>query len=373
MTLVGVGDPKAVKKYSGLLAVDVPRESFWGSSMTSRGEVPKAPIQRLDDLENSEGDRITFDLRLQFRGQPTEGDDVAEDDAEDLKFATDIVYIDQMRKVADSGGRMTRKRTLHNLRSLAKEGLTEYFARAFDELIFIYLSGARGANDDFVWRLNYPGFAGNPITAPDSVHQMYGGAATSFATIVAGDTMTKVLLDKMRTKATLIGGGSLQRPSMQPVKIKGGKKWVVVMSPHQHHALRNDSGTTGWFEITKALTTAVGRDSPMYTNALGEYRDMILHEHKAVIRFTNAGAGANVNAARALMLGRQAGLLAFGQAGQGMPFEWVEEPKDGKNKVLIFGGTMFGFKKATFKIPTTGETLDFGVIAADTAIDATLG
>jgi N4-gp56 family major capsid protein len=373
MTVVAVGDPRAIRKYSGLLSADVPRESFWGQSMMSRGPVPKAPIQRLDDLEDSEGDRISYDLRLSFRGQGTEGDDVAEDDAEDLKFATDIVYIDQLRKVGDSGGRMTKKRTMHNLRSLVKEGLTEWFARAFDELLFIYLSGARGSNDDFIWRLNYPGFAGNPITAPDSVHQLYGGDATSFATVSSDDEFDKLLLDKMRTKATLIGGGSVHRPGMQPIKVKGGKKFALVLSPHQTHALRNDTGTTGWFEITKALTQAVGRDSPMYMNAMGEYRDMIINEHKAVIRFSNAGAGADVPAARALMLGRQAGVLAFGNAGEGLPFEWVEEYKDGKNKVLIFGGSMFGVKKTTYKIPTSGETLDFGVIAADTWIDTTLG
>lgn len=370
--VVGLGDPKAIQKYSGLLAVDVPRESFWGSSMMSKGEVPKAPIQRLDDLEDEHGDRISFDLRMQFRGQMTEGDDVAEDDAEDMKFASDVVYIDQMRKVADTGGRMTKQRTLHNLRSLARDGLTEIFARAFDEMITIYLSGARGINADMVWPLGWAGRANNAITAPDTQHLMYGGAATSKASMVAGDTMSKILLDKLRTKAAMMGGGSSQIPAIQPVSVKGGKKFVVVMTPPQEHALRNDTGTSGWFEITKALTTAVGRESPIYQNALGEYRDMVLQMHKTVIRFSDYGAGANVNAARGLFLGRQAGLIAFTNAGTGMPFKWVEKDKDGENKLLIFAGAMVGFKKSTFKIPTTGSTLDFGVIAFDTAYDATL-
>lgn len=369
--VVGVGDPKAIKKYSGILAVDVPRESYWGSTMMSKGAAPKAPIQRLDELETEAGDRITFDLRMQFKGQPTEGDDVAEDDAEDMKFATDIVYIDQMRKVADTGGRMTKKRTLHNLRQLAKEGLTEYFARAFDEMISIYMAGARGINAEFVWPLTWAGRAGNPITAPDSLHLMFPGTATK-ATLTNADKTSKVLLDRMRTKVASMGGGSSHIPSLQPISVKGGKKYVVVMTPPQEHDLRNDVTTGGWLDIQKALATAIGRDSPIYSQAIGEYRDMVLQTTKTLPRFNDYGAGGTTDAARGLFLGRQAGLIAFGNAGTGMPFEWVEETKDGKNKVLIFGGAMLGFKKATFTIPTTGQTLDFGCMAFDTWYDSTL-
>lgn len=371
MLVIGVGDPKAIQKYSGALAVDVPRESFWGSKFMSKGKVPKAPIQRLDELETEQGDRITFELRLQYKGQPTEGDDYVEDDAEDMKFASDIVYIDQTRKAADTGGKMTKKRTLYNLRALAKEGLTEYFGRLFDEIITIYLAGARGINSDFIYPTDWTGRAGNAITAPDSLHVVYGGDATSFATISSDDPMSKILLDRARTKATMMGGGSQQIPAIQPISVKGGKSFVVVMSPTQGHALRNDTGTTGWFEIQKALTNAVGRDSPMFQEAMGQYRDMVLHEHKTMIRFNNAGAGANVNAARALFLGRQAGLIAFGNAGEGMPFNWEEESKDMKNRVLISGGSIWGFKKSTFKNPA-GQVLDFGVIALDTYYDSTL-
>ena len=35
-TIVGLNDPKAVKKYSGLLAVDVPNKSFFGKLASIR-------------------------------------------------------------------------------------------------------------------------------------------------------------------------------------------------------------------------------------------------------------------------------------------------------------------------------------------------
>lgn len=372
-TLVGVNDPKAVKRYSGNLALDVARDSFFGSRMMSSGKTARTPIQRLTDLENENGDRITFDLSLQLRGQPIEGDDRAEDDAEDMKFATDIVYIDQMRKPVSAGGQMTRKRTMHNLRERARELLTDYFARAFDELIFIYLSGARGVNDDYIWRQNYSGFAGNPIQAPDSLHTSYPGTVTAKNGLANTDKMTRAFLDKVKVKSSLIGGGTKGIPAIQPVRVGGADKFVVVMRPEAHYDLRQDTGTAGWMDIAKALTTAVGRDSPLYTGALGEYNGMVLQEHKAGIRFSDYGAGANLAAGRALFLGRQAGLVAFGNAGSGLPFDWVEKKVDLDNELIVAGKTMWGVKKSTFEIPSTGQTYDFGAIAMDHYIDITLG
>lgn len=373
-TTVGLNDPKAVKKYSGNLAVDVPRMSYFGRTMMSRGVNPSTPIQRLDDLEGEEGgDRVTFDLSLQLRGQPIEGDELAEDDAEDLRFATDIVFIDQMRRPVSAGGRMTRKRTLHNLRTIAKQRLKEWFARALDELIFMYLSGSRGVNADYVWRAGYTGFANNPLTAPDSLHVLLGGSATAKNDLDSNDPMDLTLLDKAKVRATLIGGGGQGIPSIQPCMVGGQEKFVVVMSPHQHYSVRTNTSTGQYIDIQKAIAGAVGTKSPLVTGAIGEYNGLILHEHKAVVRFNDYGSGLNVDAARALFLGRQAGIIAFGDAGDNLPFNWVEEKKDLGNELIIAGGAIVGVKKCSFTTAPGGTLYDFGVIALDTYINTALG
>lgn len=372
-TIIGLNDPKAVKKYSGNLAVDVPRSSYWGSTMMSRGADPKTPIHRLDDLEGEEGgDRVTFDLSLQLRGQPIEGDERAEDDAEDLKFATDIVFIDQMRRPVSAGGKMTRKRTLHNLRTIAKARLREWFARAIDELIFMYMSGARGINADYVWRAGYGGFANNPMTAPDTLHQIYGGAATSKATLTSSHGMDLTALDRAKVRAVLIGGGGQGIPAIQPCRVGGQEKFVVVMSPHQHYAIRTNTATGQYIDIQKAIASAIGTKSPLTTGAIGEYNGLILHEHKATVRFNDYGAGANVDAARALFLGRQAGLVAFGDAGESLPFNWVEQTADLGNELIMAAGAILGVKKASFVTQQGGPLYDFGVISIDTWINSAL-
>jgi hypothetical protein len=72
---------------------------------------------------------------------------------------------------------MTRKRTIHDLRKIARVKQSDWWSRIFDELFFMYLSGARGVNTDYIFGTRYTGFANNPFVAPDSTHTMYGDAA----------------------------------------------------------------------------------------------------------------------------------------------------------------------------------------------------
>lgn len=134
-TIIGLNDPKAVKRYSGFLAVDTARISYFGKKFMGEGETASMPIQRLTHLENDAGEQITYDLIMQLKMQPVEGDDVLEGKEENLKFYTDQLYIDQMRGGVNTGGRMTRKRTLHNLRKIARARQSEWWARVFDREI----------------------------------------------------------------------------------------------------------------------------------------------------------------------------------------------------------------------------------------------
>ena len=52
-TIVGLNDPKAVKKYSAFLAVDTAVKSYWDSTMTGVGENAHTPVQMLTDLSKS--------------------------------------------------------------------------------------------------------------------------------------------------------------------------------------------------------------------------------------------------------------------------------------------------------------------------------
>lgn len=248
---------------------------------------------------------------------------------------------------------------------VARKRQGEWWSRLFDELIFIYLSGARGINTDYIFPTTYAGFANNSLSAPDANHVLYSGAATTKATLASTDKLTTTTIERLQVKADMMGGGTQQVPQIQPIMIDGEEHYVLLMNPFQAYDLRVASGTGGWLDIQKAAAAAEGRNNPIFKGGLGMYNNTVLHKHKSVVRFNDYGAGANVFAARALFMGVQAGVVAFGSPGTGLRFDWHEESRDNGNQAVISTSTICGVKKCTFTIGSTAT--DFGVIAVEAA------
>lgn len=371
-TVIGLNDAKAVGRWASGIAVDVARESYFTSKFMGKGATAKTPIQQLTDLESDAGEVIHYDLVMQLRMEPVQGDSVLEGKEEDLKFHSDSVYIDQLRGGVNGGGTMSRKRTLHDIRALAKSGQSDWWARVFDELFFMYLSGARGTNADFVYPTTFSGIATNSLSAPDAEHyiapsSVYGTSIpSSFRTDADFDStsgdMSFALIERALAIAGNMGGGTGGTPKIRKPRFGGAAEaFVILMSPYQAYAMRKTAAASGnWLDMQKALATAVGRDAEAFKGGLGMWNGAVLHEHQAVITFDNYGASSNKPAARALLLGQQAGVVAFGSAGSGLRFGWNEETRDNGNQIVITTNTICGIKKTTFN----GK--DFGVIAIDT-------
>jgi N4-gp56 family major capsid protein len=254
---------------------------------------------------------------------------------------------------------MSRKRTAHDMRSIAKERLGDYFSRFMDELFFIYLSGARGINQDFIEDTTWTGHAGNPIQAPDTAHILYGGDATSKATISSNDTMSRQLIERAQVKAAMMQAQDPSVANMVPVMIDGEEHYVCLMSEFQQYDLRTEQGAAGWLEIQKAAAAAEGRANPIFKGGLGMINNVVLHKHRNVIRFADYGADSLQPAARALFMGAQAGVVAYGTNG-GMRYTWEEELKDYGNEPTVLAGTIIGVKKTRF------NSKDFGLLSIDT-------
>lgn len=363
-TVVGVNDSKAVKRWAGLLAVDQSQKSYFNQRFMGRGESAEVPIQILTDLESDAGEQIAYDLLAELKMAPVEGEDILEGKEEAQRFYTDQIYIDQARCGVNTGGRMTRKRTLNNLREKAKRQQSGWWARLMDELLFIYLSGSRGVNTNFLLPAGYTGRANNALVAPDTYHTLYGNDATAFNNIDSSDKFDLRLIDRAKTKADSQGGGATNIPVMQPCKIDGQETFVCVMHTFQEDDLRSNTSTGQWLDIQKASAASEGRSSPLFKGSLGLYRGVVLHSHRNVIRFNTAGSGVNLDAARALFLGSQAAVMAFGSPGTNLRFDWFEETRDNGDKVVISTSSIFGIKKVNFT--TELGAMDFGVMALDT-------
>lgn len=357
-TSIPVGDPRALKAWSTALALDTSKLLYWSKFI---GEGDQSIIQRKTELEKGSGDTVQYDLNMRLRGGIVTGDDRAEGKEEALTFLSDELKIDQARKPVSGGGRMTAQRTIHNLRQLAKDRGAEYMAEWQDDLITIYLSG-----DSTFSAINQDSkvtaaFAGNAITPPDSAHLTYAKAATSKASLVVGDTLNVQTIERISVKPEMMNATDPNVVRMSPAMVEGAKKFVLVMNPFQAYDVRVETGDLSWSKIAQAAATAEGRNSPIFKGGLGMINNVILHEHTNIRRFSDYGAGANVQASRALFLGRQAGMLAYGQNRGRSRMIWEEEMQDYGNLFGCAVGAIMGFKKTTF------EGRDFGVVAIDSA------
>lgn len=359
-TVVGLNDARAVKLWSSNLVVAISRESYWQRKYMGVGEETVMPVMMLTDLEREAGEQIQYDLSMQIGGDTIEGDAKAEGTGEQLRFASDKVYINQARKAVSCGGRMTRKRTVHDLRKIGRNRLKEYFARWYDEQFFMYGSGGRGINTDYNTPLGYTGRANNPFQQPDSAHVLYGDGSSK-ATLTSNGVMTRALIERANTKVAVLGGGTTDLAEIQTIRIAGGEYNVIVMHPWQFHSLKTSTDTNGWMDVQKAAAAAEGRNNPIFQGGEGMIGGTILHKHKGVVRYGDYGAGGNVAAARALLLGRQAMVCAFGSPGDGLRMSWSEKELDHGNDIEICAGMIVGIKKNQM------DGNDFGMLSLDTA------
>ncbi|OFZ67384.1 MAG: N4-gp56 family major capsid protein [Betaproteobacteria bacterium RBG_16_56_24] len=382
-TTIGVGDAKAVRRYSAELAIDTRKESYFSRKFMGEGQKAMACITVLNELTSDKGELISYDLALRKRMKPIQGDNTLRGQEEDRKFATASLYIDQLRGGSNLGGRMSRKRTIHELRDSEKPLQAQWWASLFDEAIFMYLSGggrdtvldttAAGAsifsNTDFIEETGFVGYAGNTFEAPSAYRQLYANNATSIVSLDSADIMALELVDRAvaRAKSGFADASGNPIPALQSIKVDGEDHYVCVMSPFQAHNLRTASGSE-WLAIQKAAAAAEGRNNPIFKGGLGMHNNVVLHEHPSILTRSNAGSGANLPGARALFLGRQAGVVAFGSPGTGLRFNWQEEEEDRGNQIVITSNSILGIDKCTFAVNETNY--DFGVIALDTyAID----
>lgn len=354
-------DTLAQKKWSAALAVDDQKKSYFSRKFV--GTSADNIIQRKTELESEPGDVISFDLSVQLRGAPVTGDFKVKGTEENLRFFSDTVKIDQVRKGVSAGGKMTRKRTAHNLRQVARDRLGDFWSAWQDELTFMYLAGKRGVNADFIEALTYTGHAGNSFDAPDTAHIVYGGSATAYNNIASTDKMAKITVEKAIVKADTMRQQDVTKQNMLPVMVMGEPHYVLLMHNFQEYDMRT-ADTTGWIDIQKAAAGAEGRKNRIFTGGLGMINNAVLHKHVNVVRSTDAGAGANVAVARALLLARQAGVVAWGIPAGAQRFTWTEELEDAGNEPMVYAGTIVGMKKTRF------NSADYGVISVDTAAAA---
>jgi len=353
MTEFAVGADLAVQRWSTSLAKEAEKKQYFRKFM---GKGNDSLIMVKTELNKAAGEKITFALRMKLTDDGIEGDNIIEGTSaeEALTFHADSVFIDQRRKGTKSKGKMSEQRVPYSIRKEGRDALSTWWAEAYDEDFIMYMSGARGIDASYKVGLAWTGRATNAFNTPDSDHHLYGGNATSLATVDSLDKMDLTIVEKCIAKAETAD------PMIQPFRVSGENKHVLLMHTWQAYDLRTSISQNDWVDIQKAAGVR-GKGNKLYQNSLGEYADVILHKHRNVVRFdSTTGCASGVTAARALFLGAQAAVVAWGGGGVLGRYSWNEELDDRGNALAITAGAIYGVTKCVY------NSKDFGVFAVDT-------
>ena len=310
------------------------------------GKTKKSIIQRLVDLEKTAGDTIKYDLLMQMSGSGVTGDNRMKDNEEALVYHQDNIVIDLLRN-AHAFKQMSQQRTLHNLRTDAKENLSDWWAGKLDDYMFRYLCGDTSMNH------------GQAAVVADSDHYVVAGDVTHTGDIAANeaslgsnDQVDLMDIDYAKEKAMTI------TPKIRPTIVDGKELYVAIFHTYSITDLRtsaNSSATIKWSTI-QADANMRGSKNPIFSGAHGVYNGVVIDESTRV--YSPA-----TNVRRNLFLGAQAGVFAVGNAydkisqrksGSDNMMTWVEELTDYDNEKGIAAGMTFGMKACRFNSKNFG-------------------
>lgn len=358
----------AVKLWARKSYSDAVKTTLYGKLI---GDGDTAIIQRKDELNKNEGDRIRFRIRtLDDSDGGAEEDDTLEGNEDGLDFSYFDASLGERRKAFKVDLNLSEQRTMIDVRAEAKDALEEWTQEYLDTTVMEYLSGAgfgpKSVNPVSAAQ-NAAGLAsryhkkngnlgGNLIQAPSADRLVFGGVGnTSPNTVTVGDTMTLSIVDKLVERVDRAS------PTMRKASFDGKRYWVMILSPEQITSMRTNTSAGQWLDITKAQLAGGGKNL-FEGEMIGIYRDVIFVKSTRVYRYFG-GAGGSVEIHRALFLGAQAGVTGGAKKTDGWGrLKLAERTFDYGKRYAVAATFIWLLAKARFQ-----NQSDFGVFAVDTA------
>ncbi|MBJ9306964.1 N4-gp56 family major capsid protein [Citrobacter freundii] len=354
---------------------------------------PHAPVVRVTDLARQAGDEVDVDIFFKLNKRPTMGDKKLEGRGENLEQSTFGLKINQGRHMVNAGGRMSQKRTKHNLGKTARTLLGTYYNDLADQICTVQMMGARGdvtADDIIVPLADDAEFAEimvNDVNPPTYGRQMYGGDATSLETLDSADLFTLDVVDNLSLYLS-----EMAHP-LAPIKLAADEMsgdspyYVMFVTPRQWNDWYTSTSGKDWqMMAAAAINRSKGFNHPIFKGDTAMWRNILVRQYSGMpVRFN---AGSNVTVCnndkdattkivttttmvdRAVLLGGQAIANAYGSGEWGSPFQQHTEKVDHGNTTETSIRWINGLKKIRFR-GKDGYVQDFGTICVDTAVSQT--
>lgn len=408
-TVIPVGHALAKKIYGAAAFAEMTRTPSFTQRLT--GEAPTMaetlgklermqtpagyPIIRIQDLSRTAGDTVSVDMFNILQGRPVTGDNRLANNLMSLTSNSMDVKINQVRGGVDTGGRMTRQRTVYDLRTVGRASLAGWWARMTDQIKLVHLAGARGSQytSDWVVPLStdaiFSELMVNTVTPPTFDKHFYAGSATSMATLTASDILTLEDIDRLR--ASIDEMDSPLQPIVLPDDPAAADEplYVLLVTSRVWHYLQSRTGEKAWRTFLMNARER-GSKNPLFTGEPGMWNGVLIKKMPRAIRFspgevvtvctdsaaastTTSTVSASLGGAdsayyavdRCLLLGAQALAECWGQhSASGTHMAWNEETTDHGAVLEASLSAIGGWAKLRFK-DVNGYTRDHGVLAVD--------
>jgi hypothetical protein len=273
-------------------------------------------VHQNKDLTNVKGDSVVFGLMMNLTGSGVEGNRQKLAGSEDTLNIYDFTVQTQLVRNAVSRFEADDQKSQYDMLKEIKVVLKQWLSDWLDNKLIDKLTSNNS-----------------------SAETVYASAAGTQASITANDKLTTTIISRAKRKA------QMHAPKIQPIKIDGMDKYIMLVSPWAARDLKDDPK---WLAAQQNANVR-GSKNPIFTGALGEYDGVVLYEYERLYNISTGASSANV--CHNLLLGKQAACFAVAR-----PAKHIEQTDDYGN----IAGNGIAFYGAVEKTKFNGS--DFGVI-----------
>ena len=372
---------------------------------------PGLPLVRVADLSTDpKGDKVTVDAFNTISGKPIMGDRNAEGRGVALSSSSFEVKIDLATFNVDAGGKMSRQRTRHDLRRIAKAAAAGYFPQLIWQRCLVHLAGARGKQTGQSWHLpldtdaDFAEIMVNTLKCPTYNRHLVVNAGS----LTRGGLQTASMATTDKWKLSVLDNLSLFLDSAEtklpPPTMPGDKmgyhaplKGILYLPPGSYNDLITDiSSSTSNLRAYQAAAMERAKsagDHPIFKGEAGIWRDILVKKLDHTIYFdagdsyqyiavantlTETETAGTVSASlstthqceRALLLGAQALARAEGASNSGVQAALIENTYNAGRNYEYLSEFMGGEAKFRFQFKNEAgdaQYTDNGVYVIDAA------
>lgn len=359
VTTYGVNDALANKLWSKKLNHETSKAIAIAPLI---GKGPNSIIQWKDETSKAAGDKVTFGLRTQLTGEGVSENETLEGNEEALSTWSDSIMINELAHAVriKNGQTIDAQRVPFSLREEGNMAMTDWYSDRISLMFFLHACGYTAPTIAFegsTLTLSSKHWGFNSILAPSTNRILRAGAQATDQALTSSDIFTLDLIDKAVERA------KLANPKIRPVMVDGKKMYVMYLHPTQVTSLRTNTSTGQWMDITKAIYQGSKASNPFYDGSLGVYNNVVLREAEHVTPGVDSSTGATISTVRrAVLLGAQSCVAAFGMKTAPEKYKRVEELFDYQRQLGISVQTVIGMKATRFD----NNNEDYGKIVVST-------